>query len=430
MEHSPYVTWYEKTASKRPSYPSLKGDIQCDICIIGGAFTGVNALLHASESGKKTVLIEPGKIGYGCTGRAGGLIESGLNTTLDDLADFYGRLNAHAFWNSTIEARDKITQNIKKYKIDCEFVEGLTYLSRNKFKRDKYIHEANYFGHYFDNDPIENLNHEDVQSKLKMPSAILGLNYTKSGVFNPLSYLFGLAKSAVENKADIYENTSVLSIDEKEKITIKTENGTIVCDQVIVCGNAYMGDEKSPEKTRTVSTGYFQIVTKPIDEKVLKMLVPDGEIAVASKGDLRSYIQTTADGRLIYGGPEYKDIKSDDASAFSAKKLKELQFYLPDLKGHTEVDYVWTGPVGVPMNYVPIFNKVSNRHFVTHGFNGHGVAISCFAGQIVVDAILEDDGLYDIYARIKPLHLPKLVHHTIAQITMLCYKFYLKRFNA
>jgi gamma-glutamylputrescine oxidase len=428
MEHSPYVTWYEKTASERPSYPAFEKDIECDICIIGGAFTGVEALLHASENGKKAVLVEPGKIGYGCTGRSGGLIESGLHTTLDDLADFHGRLNAHAFWNSTIEARDKIIQNIQKYKIDCDFVEGLTYLSRNQSQRDDYIHDANYFGHYFDNDPIENLNHDDVQGKLRMPSAVLGLNYTKSGAFNPLSYLFGLAEAAVKNKAKIFENTAVLSIDEKERVTVKTENGTIVCDHVVVCGNAYMGDEKSPEKTQTVSTEYFQFVTKPLDEDTLKNVVPTGEIAVASRGDLRSYIQTTVDGRLIYGGPEFKN--TDDITKYKDEKLKELEFYLPDLKGHIEVDYLWTGPVGVPMSYLPIFNKISNRHYITHGFNGHGVAISCFAGQVVVDAMLEDDGLYDIYARIKPKPLPQWIHHAIAQITMLYYRLYLKRFNA
>ena len=179
MEFSPYVTWYEKTATERPSFDTLTDSIECDICIIGGAFTGVDALLHAAEKGQKAVLIEPGKIGYGCTGRAGGLIESGLNTTIDDLSDFYGRLSAHSFWNSTIEARDKIVENIRKYNINCDYVEGLTYISRNKLKRDGYINYVNYFSHYFDSDPIESLTHDDVQQKLKMPSAVLGMHFMK-----------------------------------------------------------------------------------------------------------------------------------------------------------------------------------------------------------------------------------------------------------
>lgn len=428
MEHSPYVTWYEKTATKRLSYPALSKDIECDICIIGGAFTGVNALLHASENGKKAVLVEPGKIGFGCTGRAGGLIESGLHTTLDDLSEFYGRMGAHAFWNSTIEARDKIIANIKKYKIDCDFVEGISYVSRNHRKRDAYIEYSNYFSHYFEDDPIDVLTHDDVQKDLKMPSAVLGMRYSKSGSFNPLSYLFGMAKAAVKGSGEIYEKTSVLSIDEKERVTIKTENGNIVCDQVIICGNAFMGEENSPEKTQTVSTEYFQIVTKPLAQDVLKKIAPNGEVVVASRGDLRSYIQITADNRVMYGGPEFKKVAG--AEAFAAHKLEELEFYLPDLKGQAEVDYVWSGAVGVPMNYVPIFHKVSNRHFVTHGFNGHGVAISCFAGQVIVDEILEADGLYDIYARIKPKPLPQWAHHAIANVTLLIYRTFLKRFRA
>ena len=428
MEYSPYVTWYEKTAIKKPDFSSLDENVECDICIIGGAFTGVNALLHATEMGKKAILIEPGKIGFGCSGRSGGLIESGLNTTLDDLSDFYGRLNAHAFWNSTIEARDKIIENVKKYKIECDLIEGLTYISRNQFKRDDYISYANYFAHYFENDPIVNLNHDDVQSSFKMPSAVLGMNYLKSGSFNPLSYVYGLANAAVSQGAKLYENTSVISIDEKEKVTIKTENGSIVCDHVIVCGNAYMSEEKSPEKTQTVSTEYFQIVTTPLTDDVLDKIAPNGQVAVASRGDLRSYIQITEDNRVLYGGPEFS--KETNYEKFAERKLKELEFYLPDIHGKVTVDYVWSGPVGVPMNYVPILNRISTRHYITHGFNGHGVAMSCFAGQVIVDAILDDDGLYDIYSRIKPAQLPQWVHHSIAKVTLLFYKLYLKRFNA
>lgn len=428
MEYSPYVTWYEKTAIKKPEFNTLDEDVECDICIIGGAFTGVNALLHATEMGKKAILIEPGKIGFGCSGRAGGLIESGLNTTLDDLSDFYGRLNAHAFWNSTIEARDKVIENVKKYKIDCDLVEGLTYISRNKSKRDAYISYVNYFAHYFETDPVASLNHDDVQSFLKIPSAVLGMEYTKSGSFNPLSYVYGLANAAVSNGAKIYERTSVLSIDEKEKITVKTELGNITCDHVVVCGNAYMGEEKSPEKTRTVSTEYFQIVTTPLPEHILEKVAPQGQKVVASSGDLRSYIQVTGDNRILYGGPEFLSHSSHEA--FADKKLKELQMYIPDIRNEVEVDYVWSGPVGVPMNYVPILNRVSTRHYVTHGFNGHGVAMSCFAGQVIVDAILDDDGLYDIYSRIKPAQLPQWVHHAIAKATLLFYRLYLKRFNA
>lgn len=428
MEYSPYVTWYEKTATKKPEFSALEGDVECDICIIGGAFTGVNALLHATEMGKKAILIEPGKIGFGCSGRSGGLIESGLNTTLDDLSDFYGRLNAHTFWSSTIEARDKVVENVKKYKISCDLVEGLTYISRNKQKRDEYISYVNYFSHYFDNDPVVSLNHDDVQKFIRIPSAVLGVNYTKNAAFNPLSYLYGLANAAVGSGARVYENTSVLSIDEKEKVTIKTELGNIVCDHVIVCGNAYMGGEKSPEKTRTVSTEYFQIVTTPLSEELVNKIAPQGKNVVASNGDLRSYIQITEDNRILYGGPEFSP--QSNYEKFANKKLKELKDYIPDIDNSVAVDYVWVGPSGVPMTYVPILNRISTRHYITHGFNGHGVAMSCFAGQVIVDAILDDDGLYDIYSRIKPAQLPQWVHHAIAKMTLLFYKLYLKRFNA
>ncbi len=426
MEYSPYVTWFEKTATKRPVFDSLKEDITCDICIVGGAFTGISAALYGAEKKQDVVLIEASKIGYGCTGRGGGLIESGLNTTLDDLSDFLGRMTAHDFWNSTIDARDSIVSTIEKYKIDCGYSKGLTKISRNDFKAVESASNATYFTNHFENEYIDFLTADAVKSVFNMPSAKFGLRYANAGSFNPLSYLFGAAKAAVENNARIYEDSPVVSISEGDEIIVRTENGTVKCKSLIVCGNAYMGEEHSPEKTRTVSTDYFQIVTKPIDAGILDAVSPSRE-TVIGRGTLGSYIQFTEDNRIIFGGPDYLSLK--DKEKYAEVKLKKLMKLLPELKGHIEADYLWTGPVGVPMNYVPIFSKKYTNHYIAHGFNGHGVSVSCFGGHVLVDAVLGEDKIFDIYARIRPVNLPKIAHHAIAKLTLIYYRLSSKPFN-
>lgn len=426
MEFSPHVTWFEKTAIDRPVFSTLETDVVCDICIIGGAFTGVSAALYGAEKDQNVVLLEHSKIGYGCTGRNGGLIESGINTTLDDLSDFLGRLNAHKFWKSTITARDDIAKIIERNGLECEYFKGLTKLSRNKKNMTEAENYATYFTNNFKDEYIDFMDKQSVEKVISMSSLKYGLCFANAGSFNPLSYLFGMANSAVKKGTRIYENTNVKSISEGEEIVVKTEGGTVKCKHLIVCGNAYMSEEKSPEKTHTVSTNYFQLVTSPINDELLD-IVSSTKNAVVGRAILGTYIQFTKDNRIIFGGPEYIGMK--DSEEFASKQLKLLEKLLPTLKGYIKMDYLWHGPVGVPMNYVPIFERVYENHYVAHGFNGHGVPISCYGGHVLVDAALGNDSMFDIYARIKPMHLPKVAHHAIAKLTLLYYRFCSKPFN-
>jgi len=51
-------SYYAATAVDMPSFPSLSGDTKCDVCVIGGGFTGLSAALHLAERGYDVVLLE------------------------------------------------------------------------------------------------------------------------------------------------------------------------------------------------------------------------------------------------------------------------------------------------------------------------------------------------------------------------------------
>ncbi len=39
-------------------HPRLLGEVVCDVCVIGGGFTGLSAALHLAERGFEVVLLE------------------------------------------------------------------------------------------------------------------------------------------------------------------------------------------------------------------------------------------------------------------------------------------------------------------------------------------------------------------------------------
>lgn len=69
-------------------YPSLSADIQVDVCVIGGGFTGLSSALHLTEYGKRVCVLEAHTIGNGGSGRNVGLVNAGTWARPDDLNQY------------------------------------------------------------------------------------------------------------------------------------------------------------------------------------------------------------------------------------------------------------------------------------------------------------------------------------------------------
>ena len=65
-------SWYAQTATPLPPFPAAAGEMRCDVCVVGGGFTGLSAALHLRERGFDVVLLEAQRVGFGASGRNGG----------------------------------------------------------------------------------------------------------------------------------------------------------------------------------------------------------------------------------------------------------------------------------------------------------------------------------------------------------------------
>jgi glycerol-3-phosphate dehydrogenase len=61
-------TFWEATTPQRPDYPTLEGDLQVDVAIIGGGITGITAAHQLVQAGKKVAVLEARRVGGGTTG--------------------------------------------------------------------------------------------------------------------------------------------------------------------------------------------------------------------------------------------------------------------------------------------------------------------------------------------------------------------------
>jgi gamma-glutamylputrescine oxidase len=86
-------TYHQLLRRQRQRYepfPTLDESISCDVCVVGGGYTGLSSALHLAEMGYDVVLLEGARIGFGASGRNGGQLVNSYSRDIDVIEKNYG----------------------------------------------------------------------------------------------------------------------------------------------------------------------------------------------------------------------------------------------------------------------------------------------------------------------------------------------------
>jgi len=128
--HAP--SYYAATATPSPERPPLHGERDADVCIVGAGFTGLSTALHLAAAGRRVVVLEAAKVGWGASGRNGGQIVNGLNAGLDTIHARYGSDTAAFFGGMLQEGAGIIRGLITEHDIACDLKPLNVYTALNK----------------------------------------------------------------------------------------------------------------------------------------------------------------------------------------------------------------------------------------------------------------------------------------------------------
>ncbi len=364
---------------------ALSTDITCVIAIIGGGLTGVSTALSLSEKGLNVCLFEAGSIGDGGSGRNGGQICQGWSANFEKLAKFIDPKLQQDMWLTGIEAPPLIKDRIEKYNIDCDVQWG-------------YVHTAIHKGHMRELDDYQRSFEQRGYSQLTaLPDKSSLFNYicsdayigglydSGSGHLHPLKYLIGLAKAAKKAGAHIYTNSPISSIQTtKHTNKLITENGLIIsAEQLIICGNVYLGSV-APKKLRgrIAPVTSSVMATEPLSVSEIEDTIPS-KAAIADGNTALNYFRIDKQNRLIFGGrASYLNTDPLNVEADLKNRMKAV---FPNLM-HKKIMQAWSGRIGITVNRLPDFGRVSDTAIYVQGYSGHGVAFSGVAANILSEA--------------------------------------------
>ena len=399
--HAP--SYYAATTPDRALRPALAGRVRCDVAIVGGGFTGLNAAITLAEAGRSVVLIEQNRIGWGASGRNGGQLHSGQRRDQHHLERTCGIETARRLWDMAEEAKALLHERRIRHAIDCDWMPGLIHAAhKERFVAEEWDY-AEHLSKVYGYDRVEPLERDTLATAIGTPNYFGGSRDAGAGHLHPLKLAQGLADAAEASGVVIHEGTAATAVtDRGGRVEIATPDGTIDAETVLLAGNGYLAGIDPDSEARVMPINNYILTTEPLSQAAADHLIP-GREAVSDSRFVVYYWRLTPDRRLLFGGGEtYRRGFPPDMRSFVRSHLRNVYPQLAE----APVSHAWGGTLGVTRSRMPCLRRTRPGVYVAAGFSGHGVAMAGFCGHVAARAMLGDAERFDVFAGLAPGRFP------------------------
>jgi gamma-glutamylputrescine oxidase len=395
-------SWYAATSDPLPLQPRAEGALSCDVCVVGGGYTGLSAALHLAERGYDVILLEAQRLGFGASGRNCGQVGTGQRQDQDWLEKTVGRTRARALWDLGLEAVALTRDLAERHAPDAEYREGIIhpahkprYVAPMRAYAEKMARDYGY-------DLIRPLDRDELRDLVNTAAYVGGDLDMGGGHLHPLRYALGLARAAKAAGVRMFENSRVTALTHAEPARVSTEAAQVTARFVALGCNGYLGRLEPKVAARVMPINNFIAATRPMSDAERRAVI-DGDHAVADSKQVINYFRFSHDNRLLFGGGEnYRYRFPSDIAATVRRPMEEI---FPQLKG-IEITHAWGGTLGITMNRMPHFERLAGNILSASGYSGHGVSMGTMGGKMLAEAIAGQAERFDLMASVPTYPFP------------------------
>jgi glycine/D-amino acid oxidase-like deaminating enzyme/nitrite reductase/ring-hydroxylating ferredoxin subunit len=374
--HSTINVSYWVDSTDAPARPSLQGDIEVDVTVVGAGIVGLTAARLLKRAGKTVAVLEMDRVVRGVTGYTTAKVTAGHSLIYQQLEKKHGEKVARAYATANAGALEQMAKWIKEDGIDCDFERRSNFVysetSAEKDSIEKEAEAARRAG-------LDVSLVTDTQLPYDVEAA---LRLDNQAQFHPRKYLLHFAEEIMRGGSDVFENSRVIDISEGDPCEVTTETGRVLTSHVILATHYPFWDRgllfprvhpkrsyaiAGPLNGSSAPEGMYISVDQPT--RTIRS-IPDGDRTL-----------------LMVGGNGHATGQKYDTE----KEYKDLESWMAERFGIREVTHRWSTHDGVTVDllpYVGTARRGTDRVYTATGFGKWGMTNGTAAAMVISDAIL------------------------------------------
>ena len=395
MRHDAHGWWMLEAGGIPPAQPPLAGDVDADVVVVGGGYTGMWTAWEVleREPNARVVVLEAEVCGTGPSGRNGGFLSS-LWLSRPLMEERYGERRARELAVASADSVDRVVAWCREQEVDAWAREAPHLIVSCAPAQDGAGAAA------VDGVEVMALSEAGTHAVCDSPVFRGGVATRSGATVQPARLAFGLRERLLGRGARIFERSRVRALRAERGsgggMVVETDGGRVRAQAAAVAVNAASGQLRRLRDRLTVSSSHI-VLTEPVPD-VIERLGWDGGEAITDGRALLHYFRTTRDGRILLGwgggrmevGARTHGRAEVDPAAVEGARQALLRIF-PMLEGR-RIEHAWGGPIDVSPTHLPaIVTLKGARAWAAFGYTGNGVGPSHLAGRSLAALALDRD---------------------------------------
>ncbi len=397
MPALPPVSLWHDAAGQPALRSALAGDLQCDVAIIGGGYSGLWTAYYLKTLAPDCAvcILEAEHCGFGASGRNGGWMMAALQGEQRFHQGSPG-VDSAEVRQHILGILPEVEQVLAREQLDCDYQRGGGLFAAARYPEQlgwQRQHLAALHALGYGEEDYRWLDSVELTARLRLARPLGAIFTPHIARIQPAKLTFGLAAAVARLGVKIFEQTPVVA----SGGGVLTTPGGRVSAPVRVLAVEGFNDRFADYRRRVLPVQSRIVATEPLTAAQWQELGLAGAEVFADASPVVTYGQRSADNRLVFGargayrfGGRPRSRFDDEPGAF--REVRQLLLAcLPQLRD-VAVTHAWGGTLGIPRSGSPHAVLDPATGFAClGGYIGEGVGAANLLARSLVDLILDRD---------------------------------------